>query len=221
MVDYVTLMLVNAGAGFMILAFYLMAGAREEDQRKWAAALAVPGLISVATGLHMTFAWPLPGPYNMLFGEVSVMFGAVLVGLAWCAARGVSRVPVAIYAFFAGLVVLGLGGKIMELLPAKRVTQMPHVTAAGFLCSGVGGMLLAGALALRKTWLRAIAAFFLICAGVLWFATGFVSYRVHLKMWTPTTAPRKAEAAQDRTDSPKVDMKGGVLPPPTSQPKTR
>jgi putative membrane protein len=109
-IDYLTLIMINLVAGSALLAFYLWRGIDEADQRSYAAAFFGVGLLSLIAGLHLSFNWPLPGSYNVGYGDTTTLFGVVflITGLAlW---NGWNLLPVSIYAFFAGLdaVLVGL-----------------------------------------------------------------------------------------------------------------
>jgi putative membrane protein len=87
-IDYVTLMLANMAAGLLVLAVFLwrdISAATPDSGRRWAPAMAVPGLIATITGFAMTFTWPLPSPYNIAFGETSVMLGVLFLAASWLA----------------------------------------------------------------------------------------------------------------------------------------
>lgn len=81
---YNTIMAVAAGAGLLsvvALARTLSKG-REVHPEAWSIALAIPGTILLATGLHMTLVWPLAKYFpfdNIVFGETSLAFGVLLV----------------------------------------------------------------------------------------------------------------------------------------------
>jgi len=78
-VDYLTLMLVNMAAGLAVLALFVLKYI-DGDRKKLAPGLLVSGFVALVTGLHMIFAWPIIGSYNIPFGEMSVLFGALLLG---------------------------------------------------------------------------------------------------------------------------------------------
>ncbi len=77
-IDYLTLVLINLVAGLFIVAAYLFKGMDQEDQRPWATAFLGVGLISFITGLHISFTWPLPGAYNIAFGDTTTLFGVAI-----------------------------------------------------------------------------------------------------------------------------------------------
>ena len=56
-VDYVSLLLINTMIGYFLLAWYVYAGAGRPDQRQWAPAFAMVGLVAFlggsAHGLHV------------------------------------------------------------------------------------------------------------------------------------------------------------------------
>ena len=111
-IDYLTLLMINMVTGTALLAYYVLKGVTTEDSRPFAAGFLMVGLVAFLGGAHMVTTWPLPGSYNIGFGESTLLFGVVFLGAAWSLAKGWDLLPVAIYAFFAGIdaVLVGLGG---------------------------------------------------------------------------------------------------------------
>ena len=186
-VDYLTLLLVNMVAGLVVLAVVVLRGFDSGDCRPWAAALAVAGFVAVACGLHMSLTWPLPGSYNIAFGEMSVLLGVCFLGAALALAKGWALTGVAVYALFAGAAAIVVGVGIIRL----GLTAQPGVAGIGFIVTGVGGMLIAPALWLRKSVVfRVVVAVVLLAAAALWAMTGYVSLWKHLSgfaEWSPAT----------------------------------
>ena len=54
-IDFLTLVMINLVAGSVLLAYYLWKGLDAKDQRPYAAAFFVTGLIGVVTGLQLSF----------------------------------------------------------------------------------------------------------------------------------------------------------------------
>lgn len=131
-IDFLTLMLINMAAGLVVLAWYLAKGLDDPDQPRWAPAFAVPGIIALANGLRIAWLWPLPGSYNVAFGDLSVLFGVLLLGAAWSLGAKRDLMPHAVYAFFAGLASILVGTRVIML----HMTLMPALTALGFLLTG-------------------------------------------------------------------------------------
>jgi putative membrane protein len=182
-IDYNTLLLVNMAAGLAVLAGYVYWGLDDPDQKRWAPAFAISGLVALVFGGHLTVTWVLPGPYNAAFGEMSVLLGAIFLGAALCFAKGWSPLLVAVYAFPAGIAAIVLGVRILGL----GLTGMPLLTAIGFVLSGLGGVFAAPTLAwLRGSRLfRALAALALLGAALDWAATAYLSYWMHMDLWQP------------------------------------
>ena len=182
-VDYVTLLLVNMAAGYFILAGYLFRGLDEDDQQKWAPAFGVTGVVALVFGGLMTVTWPLPGPFNMAFGELSVLFGIIFAGAALCLARDWNMDCLAFYAFFAGLAAVVIGAYILQ----NGLTQNPMMAGIGFILSGMGGVFAFPTL----TWLRSnmtvrmVGAVIMAAAGAIWAFTGYMAYWGHMSSFGP------------------------------------
>ena len=184
-IDYVTLLLVNTSAGFFLLAWYLLRGLDEESPQRWAAAFAMVGGVAFLSGFLLIQRWLLPGPFNMAYGELSVYFGIVFLGASLCLAKGWDLLPVAVYAFFAGIVSLLIGIRILDL----RVTNEPTISGVGFLLSGLSGIFAALTLRLRNLKpLRVLGAAVLLATAILWARTGYKAYWAHFEhfaKWEP------------------------------------
>jgi putative membrane protein len=192
MIDYLTLMLINMTAGLVVLASYVYAGVTAEDKKPWAAGFTVTGLIGVVTGLHMSLTWPLPGSHNILFGEPTVLFGTLFLGAAIALWNEWKMLTVAIYAFFAGIVAVLLGVRVMSL----GLTRSPVVAGLGYILSGLGGMLawvcclLEPRISLRtSTALRVIGGLVLLGAAAIWAIIGYNAYWGHIESFSDYVPP--------------------------------
>ncbi len=81
-IDYVTLMLINMVGQLVILAFFLYKGMDSQDKASWAPAFGTAGLVGVICGFMMIFTSPLPKPYSMAFGEMTVLMSILFVAAA-------------------------------------------------------------------------------------------------------------------------------------------
>jgi putative membrane protein len=212
-IDYVSLMLLNMTAGFFVLAFFLLMGL-QGDRKRWVAPFAMVGLVAFVGGIHMIFAWPLPGPYNSAFGETSVLLGVSYLGIALALAKEWNLAPLAIYGILAGLAAVVLGVRIINL----EMTAKPLLSGVGFILSGVGGILAALAFcAPTHKALRATGALALILAAIIWAMTSYMAFWMHMgsdnfKNWKPATMT----SAMDK--SPKAETEKAPNPPPKAEP---
>lgn len=176
-IDYVSLMLVNMAAGLFILALFIFKDIDRENNQFWTPAFALPGMIAVICGLAMTFSWPLPKPYNTAYGETSVLLGFLFLAAALSIAKGWELFPLGIYAFFAGLVGVVIGIRIINL----GLTNEPLISGIGFILTGSGGIFAESIILNRqKKWLRIVAVTILIAAALIWARTGYLAYWMHL-----------------------------------------
>lgn len=195
MIDYVTLMLVNMIAGLVVLASFLWWGFGREDLRPWAAGFALPGVVATVSGFAMTFTWPIPAPYSMAFGEMSVFFGVLFLGAAWALACRWSLVPLGIYAFFPGAAAILLGVRLIDL----SLTRMPWLSGIGFIVTGLGGLFACVTLLLgRYKVLRIVGGLVMLAAAALWVPTGYIAYWDHMKV----KQPQQQEQQSTRDASP-------------------
>ena len=177
MIDYVTLMLVNMTAGFFLLGCFVLRGLTTEDRNSWAPAFGICGLVAAVCGFVMTFTWPLPRPYSMAFGEMSVLLGVLLLGIALALAKGWELMPLAIYGFFAGAVAILLGARIIEL----GLTQNPHLSGIGFVLSGAAGVFSPVVVwQSEQKGLRTISSIVLFATSGIWAYTACLAYWAHI-----------------------------------------
>ena len=177
-VDYLTLIMINLVAGTALLAYYIYAGIDANDQRPYAAAFGIVGLLAVILGLSLSFTLPLPGSYNIGYGEATTLFGAVFLGTALALSQGWDLLPMAIYGFFAGVDAIIVGIRIISL----GLTNEPIVSGIGFILAGLGGVLAAPGLKLLKTnkTFRIIAAIVVLVTAGVWAVTFYASLWAHL-----------------------------------------
>jgi len=185
-IDYITLMLINMVAGLVLLADYVNRGIDSPHQKQWIPGFGITGAIALTTGLHMIFTWPVTGSFNIAFGETSVLFGILFVAAAIALSQGWDLLTIAIYAFFAGLVAIVVGIRIINL----NLTKQPFLSGIGFILTGLGGVCAAPTLYWKtnRTW-RLIGASVLIVAALIWALTGYLAYWNHLEgfgKWVPT-----------------------------------
>jgi putative membrane protein len=193
-IDFLTLVMVNLIAGTILLAYYLWKGLDETDQRPYAAAFFITGLLGIITGLQLEFNWPLPGAYNIAFGDTTTLFGFVFLGTALALWQGWSLIPVSIYAFFAGIEGVLVGFVIIS----QNLTQEPLLAAAGFILAGLGGL---GAFPFY-TWFRDnktvrwIGIAVLVLAAVLWAVTFYGALLGHMASFAKYVPASMAPAAK-------------------------
>jgi len=185
-IDYITLLLINMTAGLVLLAAYLLAGLGRNRPGRWAAGFAAVGLVAFLAGLHMTLTWPVPGPFNMAFGEMSVLFGALYLAAAMALLTRSDLIGVGVCAAVAGAAAVALGVRMIDL----GLTRRPVMSGVGFILSGAGGALTFVAVALRRVRsLRWLAAAVLVAAAAIWAATGYPAYWGHMESFKAYTPP--------------------------------
>jgi putative membrane protein len=191
MIDYVTLLLINMVSALVALAFFLWWGLDREDARHWAPAFGIPGLVATIAGFAMTFTAPIPKPFSMAYGEMSVLLGVLFLGAAWALTRGWSLLPLSIYAFFAGWAAIILGIRFIDL----SLTPMAFLPGAGFILTGLGGVCAGFVLHMQSAKaLRTVGGLVMLAAAALWVFTAYTAYWAHMKVEPATHTP--ASAAQ-------------------------
>jgi putative membrane protein len=187
-IDFLTLVMINLVAGTTLLAYYLWKGLDAEDQRPYAAAFGVTGLLSLILGLRLSFTWPLPGAYNVGYGDATTLFGVVFLATAISLAKGWDMLPVSIYGFFAGVDAVIVGLRIWSLQLGKE----PLAAAVGFVLAGLGGVFSFPFLRWFRDnkLVRWIAILVLLATAAIWAVTFYASLWSHLASfsnWVPAT----------------------------------
>lgn len=193
-IDYVPLMLVNMAAGLLILAWYVAWAPEGDEQKRWVPGFAMVGLIATVCGFHMIWVWPLPGSYNVAFGEMTLLLGILFLGAALALACGYGLRTVGIYAAVAGFMAVVVGVRMYQL----NMTNAPLLSSIGFVLTGGAGVLMLPTICWRRNpVLRAACTLCLVGAAAIWIFTATLGYWGHLsrsKTWTPRImeqAPRK------------------------------
>ena len=187
-IDYLTLVMVNLVAGTVLLAYYVYFGMDAQDQKPYSVGFFMVGLMEVILGLGLSFNWPLPGSYNIAYGEATTLFGTVFLGAGIALSQGWDLMPMAIYAFFAGLDAIVVGIRIISL----NLTQEPLLAGVGFIVAGLGGVLAAPTLRMLKKnkMMRTVGALVILASALIWAVTFYPALWAHLAAfakWVPAT----------------------------------
>ena len=184
-INYITLMLINLVVGLFLLAGYVYLGLSEPHQKRWIPGFGMTGAIALTTGLHMIFTWPVRGSFNIAYGEMSVLFGALFLATCLAIAFSWDLITVAVYGFFAGVAALLIGLRIINL----GLTKQPLLSGVGFILTGLGGIFAAPTLYFKTNrTLRIVGAIVLVVAALIFALTGYLAYWNHLadySNWKP------------------------------------
>ena len=138
-IDYVTIQLIAASAGLLFAGIYsIKFEAPFKSRVSWIYGFWMVGGILLLTGLDMIFTWPLPGSYNIIFGEPSVWFGILLIFLAFAIKAEVDLMPLTLLFSAGGLINIVISADVL----IYNMTQSPTLAFAGFFTSGLGALLI-------------------------------------------------------------------------------
>lgn len=186
-VDFVSIMLVNLAAGLALLAHYLYQMPEPGSRRSWAAGFFAVGLVGFVLGVQMVTHWPLPGGYNVAFGEPDLFLSTAFLAAAVTLTFEWEPLIPAIYGAFGGLQAILVGIRLLEL----HLTQAPTIAFLGYVSAGVGGILVLPALEWRAArWLAVGTAIILGLSAILWGVTGYEALWSHIAdfgKWLPAT----------------------------------
>ncbi len=185
-IDFLTLMLTNLVVSLVLFALF-MGRLIDTEPKKMIPGFLLTGFIALVTGFRMIFTWPLPGPYNFPYGEMTVFYGGMFFMAGLAIAFGWDLITVGIYSFFAGIASIIIGVRVLNL----NLTSEPLLAAAGFVLTGISAILTLPALYFKKAKaLRIVLAVILLVCAVLWAITGYAAYWQHFDAfakWTPAT----------------------------------
>lgn len=177
MIDYVTLMLLNMAAALILIGCFLLLAIAKDDTKSWSPPFLMSGLVAAVTGFTMTFTWPLPSPYNIAFGEMSVLLGVLLLGAGLAIAKGWDLFPLCLYAAIAGLAAALIGIRFIDL----GLSKTPLLTGIGFILTGLCGVGSSLAVEYKSSLaFRAAGATALFAAAAIWLYIGGTAYWGHL-----------------------------------------
>jgi putative membrane protein len=183
-VDWLTLMLLNMMVALVLFGWFMWR-LIEKEPKKIIPGFLLTGAIALITGFRMVFNWPLPGPYNIIYGELTVLFGAFLFMAGLAVHFGWNLISIGIYALFAGAASILLGIRILNM----NLTSEPLVAALGFILTGATAVGTFPALALPKMkWIRWLVALAALGSAVIWIVVGFPAYWGHIdafSKWAP------------------------------------
>ncbi len=185
-IDFLTLMLTNLVVAFVLFALF-MGRLIDRDPKKVVPGFLLTGAIALLTGFRMIFTWPLPGPYNFAYGEMTVLYGGIFFVAGLAVVFGWDLITLGIYAFFAGIVAVIIGVRILNL----NLTNEPLLAAGGFILSGLAAIITLPALFFKEAKvLRVILAILLLVCAASWAFTGYAAYWQHFDAfakWMPAT----------------------------------
>jgi putative membrane protein len=183
-IDWLTLMLINMAAALTLFALY-MAFYFEKNPKKMVPGFLLAGAIALITGFRMVFTWPLPGAYNIMYGEQTVLLGAFFFMAGLAINFGWELVSIGVYSAFAGAATILLGVRILNL----GLTSEPFVAALGFVLTGATAVLTLPALALPKMkWIRWLTALAALGSAIIWVLVVGPAYWSHIEAfgkWAP------------------------------------
>ncbi len=183
-IDNLTLMLINMVAALIVHALY-MGWLKDRDPKMAIPGYLITGAIAAIAGFHMVFSWPLPGSYNIIYGEMSVFLGMFFFGAGIAIAFGWSLITVGIPAFLAGAASILLGIRILNL----NLTSEPIVAALGFVATGATAMLTLPVFVFPKQkWLQILVVIGALGSALVWIFVGYPAYWQHIdafSKWAP------------------------------------
>ena len=185
-IDYLALALLDLVISLSMIVLFF-GKYINDNPKKLVPGFLVAGFIGMMLGFHITFTWPLPGSFNIGFGEPLVLFSVLTFGTGLALLFDWDLFSLGVYAFLAGIVAILVGFRLINL----GMTKEPVMSGLGFIFTGATGLLYLPAWATRQSpAVRMIAALTALIALVIWAITGYGSYWGHMESfsnWKPAT----------------------------------
>lgn len=175
-IDFLTMILLNSGIGFILLAFFLLYGWEKREAAKWMPGFLLTGSLNTLSGLMIVFTWPLPKSYNILYGELSVFSGILFLGLAFSLYWNWDFMTLGVYSFFTGILSFLMGIKILQ----AGITSNPQFSSGLFFTAGISGILLFPLTLFNQKFIRLFSACFILISAFLFFVKAYGSYWNHI-----------------------------------------
>ncbi|MGC8730238.1 MAG: DUF981 family protein [Candidatus Micrarchaeia archaeon] len=103
-IDTLAVMLLSLGISTAILAaYFLMNALGRREIKNLYAPMFVFGAFDAISGGIMSFTWPLPGAYNMLFGDPLLMLGLIMIAGAYMLAKEMNVGILSVAGVFLGI----------------------------------------------------------------------------------------------------------------------
>ncbi len=113
-VDYLAVMLLSLGASAAYLAWFVYnLGRTGKSTTELVVPMFMLGLFNAVSGFAMSFTWPLPGGYNMLFGDPLLFFGLLMMAATYMVKKNISVKNLALPGFLLGIYILVGAGAIV------------------------------------------------------------------------------------------------------------
>lgn len=177
-IDYLAVMLVNLGAGLALLALYLFTNPDKAARRSWASGFLAVGLLGLVTSLPMVLRWPLPGVFNIAYGEPALYLSLAFLAAAMTLVFEWEPYVPAIYGLFGGIYAIVVGIRMENL----HLSSHPAVALTGFVLTGIGAILVLPAVHYRANrTLTVVTAVILGVAALLWLYVGYDAAWGHLQ----------------------------------------
>ncbi len=106
-IDPLAVMLLAVSASATLLAYAVFGLAKKKkDLSSISSIMFSLGLFDFISGFYLSFFWPLPGPYNMLFGDPMLFLGLIMMSGAYAIYKNIEVKPISIVGFLLGIYLL-------------------------------------------------------------------------------------------------------------------
>lgn len=178
--DYLTIMLVDLAAGLFILTLFLWKLNKPKEYSKYTVGFLMTGFLGLITALPMVLMWPLPGSYNIAFGEPMLFFSIILLAIGFAIEKHWALDSIVIFGVLGSIMAIVVGAQIYNL----GMTSSPFFAMGGYVLTGLGGLFAAPLLYYPKSrgykGLLILVTIIFVLAAILWLYIGYSAYIAHL-----------------------------------------
>ncbi len=136
-VDSLAVMLLAVAMSATFIAYYLLGIVKGKKMDSLAGPIFMLGIFDFLSGFYMSFFWPLPGAYNMLFGDPMLMLGIIMIAGGFSIYKNIDVRPISLIGFLLGIY---LFAESYGMVAYHLETGADLVSALGFyLFAGLSG----------------------------------------------------------------------------------
>ncbi|MGC8568240.1 MAG: DUF981 family protein [Candidatus Micrarchaeia archaeon] len=181
-INILMLSLVGVGLSALYLALWVLATVQN---KKWLSSLPVPifilGFFDFINGMYLSYTWPMPSTYNLLFGNPLMLFGTLMLAGGYMLYKGTNPKILSLFGFFLGIFLI-IESAAMYNYKLESGQYLPPAFGL-FLFSGISGLLAPVVYADSKgsgKYLYYILFIFLILTMLAAFFVGYMAIYSHL-----------------------------------------
>lgn len=176
-IDYLTIMLIDLAGGLINLTWFLWKLNKPKEYSKFVSGFLLVGILGLLTSLPMVLTWPLPGSYNIAFGEPMLLFSLIFLLLAISIIKQWPWDGIVVFAVLGSIMAIVIGIAIYSF----NLTNTPFFAMMGYLMTAFGALISSYLVYRPKNKpLLILATILFVLSTILWLYIGYYAYYMHL-----------------------------------------